>query len=226
MIVGVTGFAQNGKDTVGGVLTGSWGYVRYSFADQLKDMAVKLNPLIPVDILRDVKTGGYSGLELNTEYRRLGSLVDEDGWEVTKKWPEARRILIELGMQVRHTIGTDAWVHALGRIMDDQLFPNSTAVITDVRFPNEAQWVTKNGGVIIRVTKLGPDGKAVTVVDPTVDSERHVPYLHAHFDIRAEDGDMAGLLATANGIASDLEEGFIPKVASTYEGRFGETMLP
>lgn len=213
MIVGVTGFAQNGKDTVGGVLTGSWGYRRRSFADQLKDMAVKLNPIV------------QPRYALDTWQAQLAPLVEHFGWEEAKKVPEVRRILIELGMQVRHIIGNDAWVHALGRLMDEE-DPFQPYVITDVRFPNEEQFITKNGGVIIRVTKLGPDGKAVTVVDPTVDSERHVPYLHAHFDIRAEDGDMAGLVATANGIASDLEEGFIPKVASTYEGRFGESMLP
>lgn len=225
MIVGVTGYAQNGKDTVGGEFTNAWEYTRYGFADQLKSMALRLNPqlLHVFEPETPIPSGWYRIGATQHYYSTLASLVERQGWEVAKSYREVRQFLIELGMQVRLIIGQDSWVHALANSIAYSPDPaDMRAVITDVRFPNEARWVTKNGGVIIRVTKLDKAGKPVTVVDPTLESERYVPLLHAHYDVRAEDGDMAGLLAQVRGIAADLDEGFKPKVASTYEGRFGD----
>lgn len=179
-IIGVTGRAQHGKDTTGGILVDA-GYKRYAFADQLKALAYGIDPIV--------------GYVIDREYlpvRRLAKLVDDIGWESAKAEPEVRRFLIALGIGVREHIGWDAWVRALERVVDNG--DPEPVVITDVRFPNEAEWIHALGGIIIRVTRPGTDA-----VDPNNESERHVATLDADYDI-TNDGDIHKLRAKVTSV--------------------------
>ena len=143
MIIGITGHAQHGKDTTGQFLVTSYGFKRYAFADQLRSMALTLNPII------------YSeGPEVVTT--RLADLVQSAGWDVAKKDPEVRRFLQVLGTEaVRDHLGEDAWVDSLDkRLNDDDLTRDSDVVITDVRFLNEVRFIRRNGGEVWRVKRL------------------------------------------------------------------------
>lgn len=146
MIVGLTGYAQHGKDTIGQILVKEFGYKRYAFADQLKSMALVLNPLIRVVNLQDL-----GPLDV-----RLAKLVEDVGWEGAKTDPEVRRFLQVLGTEaVREHLGPNAWVDALENQINKDGFLNSgKVVITDVRFPNEAAWLQSVGGVLWRVTRV------------------------------------------------------------------------
>jgi hypothetical protein len=138
MIIGVTGRAQHGKDSTGQVLVREFDFTRYAFADQLKSMALVLNPYI------------------SSEYTlRLYQLVQDQGWDEAKKNPEVRRFLQVLGTEaVRDHLGQDAWVEALDkRLNDDGLKRSDNIVITDVRFPNEAAYIHRNGGELWRVIR-------------------------------------------------------------------------
>jgi hypothetical protein len=132
-IIGVTGYAQHGKDTLGQRLVDVHGFTRYAFADQLKSMALALNPLI----------GRF----------RLADAVEQSGWEGAKTNAEVRRFLQVLGTEgVRDHLGADSWVKALElKLKADN---PARAVITDVRFPNEAAWVKANGGLMVRVKRM------------------------------------------------------------------------
>ena len=46
MIVGITGYAQHGKDTAAQVLVTEFGFVRVGFADALKELALAVNPIV------------------------------------------------------------------------------------------------------------------------------------------------------------------------------------
>lgn len=137
--IGITGYAQHGKDTIANLLVAEYGYTRIAFADALKSMALVLDPII--DYMADVRMAHY---------------VETVGWEEAKKNPEVRRFLQVLGTEaVRGHLGADSWVNALdlawGKLGSPRL------VIPDVRFPNEAEYVKKRG-TLWRVNRLNENG--------------------------------------------------------------------
>lgn len=156
LVIGVTGLARHGKGEVAKVLVEDYGYTETQFSGQLKAMALKLNPIV-------------------TEYsfpkrpHRLVSFVNLYGWDEAKANPEVRRILQVLGTEcVRDMIGQNSWVNALD-IAWDGVQP---IVISDVRFPNEANYVCTQGK-LIRVERPGFENG----VDPQHPSEKMVQTL-------------------------------------------------
>lgn len=146
-LIGITGRATAGKDSVGHILVEEHGYTRFAFADALKSMALALDPIISFDedVCDDVQP------------KRLGDIVTNLGWEVAKTSPEVRRLLQVLGTEgVRDHIGEDAWIRAAGMKMRRAGWPDSRIVLTDVRFPNEAMFVREHGGEMWRVERDVP----------------------------------------------------------------------
>lgn len=190
-LIGLCGYARAGKDTVGGVLVDSFGFRRFAFADPLKSMALALDPWINTK-------NGY--------LLRLSRIVDENGWEDAKSEPEVRRFLQVLGTEaVREHLGQESWVRAT-----ELSIANSGAVrvvITDVRFPNEAEWIAKRGGQIWRINRVNEDGSAfdngISGDHPT---EIHVPSLPAHREITACGVDELRTAAWLAAAALDAKE--------------------
>jgi hypothetical protein len=139
MIIGITGKARSGKDTVAAHLVKHYGFKRIGFADAVKDMALDINPLLT-----------NSGLRLNQAIRTLG-------WETAKDvYPEVRRFLQAMGTEgVRNRFGQNAWVD----IVEDEVYRNSNLnwVIPDVRFFNEARFIGEANGTLIRVQRFTDD---------------------------------------------------------------------
>lgn len=138
MIIGLSGYAQTGKDTVAEHLVGKYGYRRIAFADPIRKALYTLDPLIEV-------------AEFNSVH--LSSAVNGMGWEETKRQsPETRRLLQVLGTEIgREMFGQDFWVN--------QAMKNAgkfdKIVLTDVRFPNEFRAIKAREGIIIRIVKPG-----------------------------------------------------------------------
>jgi len=137
MIIGLTGYAQSGKDTVAKILVEQYGYGRIAFADPIKTLVYKANPIV--------------GLVAN-EPIYLRHLVDTVGWEEAKKNSEVRRLLQEIGVGARESLDDTVWVVAALRQMDDV---TKNYVVTDVRFENEALQIKSVGGQIWRVKRPG-----------------------------------------------------------------------
>jgi dephospho-CoA kinase len=57
------------------------------------------------------------------------------------------------GMTRRRVFGEDYWVEKLFRWIDKCNFTTSVAVITDVRFLNEAKAIKDRGGIIVRIIR-------------------------------------------------------------------------
>ena len=88
MIIGLTGYAQSGKDSVADILVKNYGYTRIAFADPIRKLLYEMNPI--------VKDGGY----------RVQPVVDSYGWDVAKTaFPEIRTMLQSLGVGARKTFG-------------------------------------------------------------------------------------------------------------------------
>jgi hypothetical protein len=133
MIIGLTGYAQSGKDTLAGMLIGLHRYENRAFADPIRKLLYETNPLV------------------KDEYRVKG-VVDAYGWDRAKvEFPELRNLLQTLGVGARQVFNDQFWVSQglSGLVAGDKI------VITDVRFPNEADAIKDLGGQIWRVKRLG-----------------------------------------------------------------------
>lgn len=132
MIIGLSGYARSGKDTVAQYLVEEGGFKRLAFADIIKHFLLKVNPLIE-------------------EGNRINEIVQMYGWEVAKSKIEVRRLLQETGVTARQMFGEDFWVEQAFAEAD----PTSDYVISDVRFPNEADYIKDLAGSVWRINRWG-----------------------------------------------------------------------
>lgn len=124
-IVGLSGYAESGKDTAAAMLEG---YEVKKFAGKLKKIA---------GIILNVPEVCFELPEFKAQY------LPE--WKMT-----VREFLQRLGTDaVRDNLDADAWVKALFT----DLHHSSRWVITDVRFPNEAAAIKERGGVVVRIKR-------------------------------------------------------------------------
>lgn len=128
VLIGLTGKAGAGKNTVADIICELIpGAEQYSLAGPLKEMALRIDPLIWEDCEYGIK-------------RHLAEVVADSGWDTAKQLPEVRRFLQRLGTEgVRGTFGDDAWVDLMWKWWGKS--PAKVGVVTDVRFPNEAETV-------------------------------------------------------------------------------------
>lgn len=139
MIIGLSGVARSGKDTAAVYLEKEYGFQRVAFADKLKEIALVLNPYVP---------GVYAG------YHTMQEMVEQYGWDELKdRSPDARRFLQVLGTEVgRNMFGEDCWVNLA---LYENGKPKDGIVVSDVRFPNEAEAIRDIGGVVARIERPG-----------------------------------------------------------------------
>ena len=151
MIIGVSGYSGCGKDTVGTILQqidkdSHWEIKKW--AGKLKQVAELLTG-IPVEKFEDQESKKTNlGKQWNDRINNPMSVRD---------------FLQKLGTEgLRDGLHTNTWVNAL--MADYKCVPADRApngwdcdnwIITDTRFPNEAQAIKDAGGIIIRVTRPG-----------------------------------------------------------------------
>lgn len=142
MIIGLVGFMNSGKTTVGNMLVNDYGFYSESFAKPIKSAVAEIfgwsRELLEGDTLesrkwRDIRDPVWS---------------DELGWDITP-----RKALQLMGTEGgRNIFGPNLWTSAL--LM--RLSNNLNYVITDVRFANEIAALRRREAMIVRV-KRGPD---------------------------------------------------------------------
>ena len=133
-LIGLTGYAQSGKDTVASILVEKYGYTRIAFADKIRDFLYGINPMVACS------PTGY-----------LQDLVNLVGWDKAKQEPQVRRLLQDLGISARELLDENIWITtALSKVDKD-----ARVVVTDVRFENEAMMIKLMGGQLWRVKRVG-----------------------------------------------------------------------
>lgn len=172
-LIGLHGFAQCGKDTVGKYLVENYGFTRVSFADAVRDALAALNPYIAT------RTNGV---------RLLSELLKEWDWERAKQEPNVRELLQRMGTEVgREIFGQTVWLDIADRKLDGL----ERAVITDCRFPNEVGLVKVNGGEVWRITRKGvgsinshvsDKGLSDEYIDRTIENDSTLEALYARVD--------------------------------------------
>jgi hypothetical protein len=131
MTIGLNGYAKVGKDEVAkSIIKNNSRWEIKKFSGKLKTIASILT--------------GIDGAYFEDQLFKTRQLP---GWEMT-----VRELLQRLGTEaIRNNLHENAWVNAL--FSDYNEYCNW--VVTDVRFPNEAQQIKDNGGVIVRINRTG-----------------------------------------------------------------------
>ena len=128
ILLGLSGKAGAGKDTVADRLVEQFGFEKRSFAAPLKFMLTVLDP-----ILDDM------GTRLSHVTREFShSQHAEMEAHLKAHFPEYRRLLQVLGTDCIRAIDEDFWVKAAMKGLE-RLDDSARVVFSDVRFPNEAE---------------------------------------------------------------------------------------
>lgn len=126
MIIGLVGKKGSGKDTVADYLVSKRKFTKKAFADPLKKVIQQLFLVNPEQLSDPVKKE-----------------------ECDSRWNLSPRQMMQMvgTNMVRDQLGTDFWIQHMEFSYSD----DSDVVISDVRFQNEADWVEKKGGILIRI---------------------------------------------------------------------------
>lgn len=138
MLVGILGFIGSGKGTVGDILK-KHGFEQISFASKLKDIAS-----VAFGWPREL-------LEGDTEASREFREKEDKYWAQKLNRKFTPRIALQyLGTEVfRDNFHNDFWILCLDKMIEQNKDKNF--VITDVRFPNEIEWINSKNGLLIEV---------------------------------------------------------------------------
>lgn len=142
-IIGLTGLAGAGKDTVRAILEHDHGYIGFGFADPIRNMLRTL----------------LSDNGISEQWMDERTLKEHPIPELGKSYRELAQTLgTEWG---RAYLGADFWLRIAEAYLHDitsQTYGPLHFVVSDVRFQNEADWVRQRGGVIWRVDRPGTAG--------------------------------------------------------------------
>lgn len=148
MIIGLSGLAGSGKDTVATFIADRHEFVRVSFAGALKDATAAV-----FSWPRKLLEGD------TTESREWRERVDtywsaKFGYAVTP-----RTILQQFGTNVcREHLNDNIWIYCVEKKLQENNKNKLNTVITDVRFPNEIKMIKEAGGKCFHI-KRGPEPK-------------------------------------------------------------------
>ena len=128
-VIGLTGKARSGKDTVANFIVASVGGYQYAFADPLRNMLA----------------AGF-GINMMDPY---WATRKEEVIPALGKSP--RQLMQTLGTEWgRQCVGENVWVVlAKAKLLEK----GAGMVISDVRFENEAAWVRRIGGRVLHVRR-------------------------------------------------------------------------
>lgn len=146
-LIGLSGYARSGKDTVGDYLVKHHGFVKVSFAEPMRQALLALNPYLQ-------SSNAWIG-----EGVRLQDVIHAYGWDGYKGsfWgDDIRGLMQRFGTEVgRKQFGEDFWVDKASKLIDTYLWQDMNVVITDMRFVNEAKAVEALGGQTWRIERDG-----------------------------------------------------------------------
>lgn len=175
-IIGITGKARSGKDTVGNWLV-SKGFYQYAFANPLKDAAAIMFGIPRSwfdDPTRKEQIITQWGFSPRVILQRLGT--------------EAGR---ELFCQDIWTRRADIELKAVFEALPITFSPFTGLVVTDVRFEDEAAWIRAKGGQVWHVQRRNaPDvashkseaGVSVLAEDAIIDNNGTLQDLFVHIN--------------------------------------------
>ncbi|MBA42926.1 MAG: hypothetical protein CMF62_02815 [Magnetococcales bacterium] len=136
VLIGIIGKKGHGKDTIGDYIVNKYKFKKIAFADSLKKICGELFGFTDEQLYGNLKEeiDSYWNVSPRTIFQFIGT--------------DLIRNQIN---QVIPNIGKDFWVkNTLKKIKSDE---TNNYIICDVRFENEADKITENGGILIKVIR-------------------------------------------------------------------------
>lgn len=130
MLIGLGHRKQSGKDTIAEYLVTKYGFRRLAFADLLKVLCGNVF--------------GFSHAQLYGDQHTKEANDPRFGFS-------PRHAMQTLGEGMRTMFGPDVWLHAIASSLGDPRFPHT--VLSDVRYPNEANMLRRRGAILVRVDR-------------------------------------------------------------------------
>lgn len=192
ILIGLGNKARQGKDYVAKYMQNALPDIKlYSFAKELKSYCKEHHDkLLPQ-------------WQLAHQTKQIPSSKDDPIYGCTA-------ILQWYGTDIARAQNPNRWVEAIrDRIQID--IPD-IAIITDVRFPNEAEFVKENNGYLVQVIRVKEDGTQFLDPgrDPNHPSETALDeYLGWDYIIRVKDGDLEALEFKALGTLSNILKSYV-----------------
>lgn len=173
-IIGLTGFAGAGKDTVADLLVAHARFRKMAFADALRAEVAEGFGVLVGDLAEpSTKHRPSAALCMRRAPRdflaavvlSLSAAAPDHRTPLSNEWLDEprtpRQILQWWGTEYRRAQHDRYWTRAmLSRLVEHQRAGETRFIIADVRFDNEADMVRAAGGVLWQVTRPGCDGKA------------------------------------------------------------------
>jgi hypothetical protein len=139
-LVGITGYATSGKDTLAAGLIEQLGFKKLAFADALRRDLTVLDPIVAIN----EETGGFIRLH--------HCMADYNAAKA--RYPEFRRLLQVYGTEVHRALDDDYWINrAAASIVADG---TTGYVFTDMRFPNERSGLGYDLTIRVERPGVGP----------------------------------------------------------------------
>jgi hypothetical protein len=169
MLIGITGKAGVGKDTVADELWRKHAFTRIAFADPMKRAAQEMFGLTDAEtwsrVLKEVVIP-YWGLSP----RRIFQLIGTDA--------------------MQPTFGKDVWVKRW-QLSYNLVKDSDHVIVPDVRFDHEAKMIRSMGGYVVKVERefqssldnqaqahISEAGVSYDLIDATIKNEGSIPDLH------------------------------------------------
>lgn len=157
MIIGISGVARSGKDTLAN-----------NFVKIFKHLGIKAKRYAFADELkREVRTflKKKTGLDSFTQNDDEKKMI--------------RPFLVAYGTHIRRALNENCWIDTLSSYLKN----NEIAIISDVRYKNEADWIQKNG-FLIHIARLDKENNLIKPAnseelenDPILQAQANLSYV-------------------------------------------------
>lgn len=141
MIIGITGHAQHGKDTIGDLLVQEYGFTRLSFAEPMKEEVARVYRPVLLQYGRELGCDPRTVIPFNDD-AIVANLI-------ATKPPLVRKLMQVHGTDLRRAEDAHYWVHKWLQAWRNR----DQIVATDVRFLNEAAAIRRIGGIVVKVIR-------------------------------------------------------------------------
>lgn len=170
LLIGISGKKRAGKDTAALHLCETYDFERVSFADDLKELTSDLFD-IPLDMfhhdlfkdrpLEHYKVTAEMMKSIGTENK--GEFKHNGSDDVLRHTPRSLCIAVA---QFMRSVDPNFWID---RAVNNLHLPRK-AVISDMRFKNEAQAIKDRGGILIRINNPSIDTSSKHISETDLDN--------------------------------------------------------
>lgn len=155
-VIGVIGAARHGKNLVSEYFVQYMGYTHMSFADPLKQLAEALINNIDninfVSLARSLFVNTEDAIHIDNDLLKLKQIIkhmhltpDMDPEDKKKRY-----LWQQMGTEIFRAFDPNIWVTSMA-MRSEYL---DKIVISDVRFPNEIDWIHCQDGIIYKVERV------------------------------------------------------------------------